>query len=351
MFASAPSSTFTSIMSTSFLCGSLTRSFVRIFVLPSGSVSVWYCFYWSGPGNAMKGSQNVNIINIIPVNLDAVGVPSLQTDSLIMTWTWSVCLCQICDISWAFYRMMVFYLSVGLNHCPLLHDDLQHELKWFLKPHLWHFLPNAGQSLNWCVVLHLLHVLLSRVLWPLVLCEPLVLVLFLLFRLKVMMASTVVGWVIPPFDLWWLKSFTVISCSFAYWSSAWYVTSSHHFFDLTHFFTSKCLVAWNKSSVLHTHFLLFWVLASLHEVLDLLIKLVSWLVLALFDVAVYLVDVVPVWCWDFEGVRDGFEDILRILLSLLVSGYGQCVPPFETFLTEISNDGRKPDVSVDAGCA
>ena len=91
--------------------------------------------------------------------------------------------------------------------CPSLHEDLQHELKWFLKPHLWHFLPKAGQSLNWWVVLHLLHILLSRVLWPLVLCEPLVLVPFLPLRLNVLIASTVIGCVIPPFNLWWIEIF------------------------------------------------------------------------------------------------------------------------------------------------
>ena len=158
----------------------------------------------------------------------------------------------------------LWHLSVLLLHagvlplcqselCLLLHEDLQHELKWFLKPRLWHFLPNAGQSLNWWVVLHLLHVLLSLVLWLLTLCEPLDLIPFLPC-LKVLIASSVVSCVIPPFDLLWLKSFTVISCSFAYWSRAWYVTSSHLFFDRTHFFTLKCLVAWNKSSVLCTSF-------------------------------------------------------------------------------------------------
>ena len=103
-------------------------------------------------------------------------------------------------------------------------------------------------------MLHLLHVLLSQVLRPLVLCEPLVLVPFLLLHLNVLIASTVVSCAIPPFDLWQLKSFTVISCCFAYWSNAWYVTSSRLFFNQTHFFTLKCLVIWKRSSVLCTSF-------------------------------------------------------------------------------------------------
>ena len=159
--------------------------------------------------------------------------------------------------------------------CPLLREDLQHELKWFLKPHLWHFLLNTGQSLNWWVVLHLLHILLSLVLIPLTLCEPLVLVPFLPLRLNVLIASTVVGCAIPPIYLWWLKPFTIISCSFAYWSRAWYVTSSHCFFDDTHFFTSKCLVTWNKSSILCTSFssVEYW-----HLSMRFLILWSSWLV-------------------------------------------------------------------------
>ena len=52
-----------------------------------------------------------------------------------------------------------------------------------------------------------------------------------------------------------VKIFHVISCSLAYWSSVVYITSSCLFFDQTHFFTSKCLVAWNNNSFLHTSFL------------------------------------------------------------------------------------------------
>ena len=110
----------------------------------------------------------------------------------------------------------------------LLWVDLQQELKWFLKPHLWHFLPNAGQSLYECVMLHLLQVLLSLLLGPLTLCELSFPVPYLL-HLKVLIASMVIGCAIPQFDLWRLKSFTIISCSLVYWSRAWYVTSSCSF--------------------------------------------------------------------------------------------------------------------------
>ena len=51
-----------------------------------------------------------------------------------------------------------------------------------------------------------------------------------------------------------LKSLTVILCSLAYLRRASNVTSLQSFWDLTHFLTSKCFVAWKKSSVWHTFF-------------------------------------------------------------------------------------------------
>ena len=43
------------------------------------------------------------------------------------------------------------------------------------------------------------------------------------------------------------------------WSRAVYVTSSHRFFERTHFFTSKCFVAWNSNSV-------WWTMASFNNI-------------------------------------------------------------------------------------
>ena len=297
----------------------------------------------------MKSSQHVNVINIIPVYFDTVGIPSLWTAP--RSWPWSGVPASAGSVASLSAPTHAGVLPLRLSEsCPLLRDDLQHELKWFLKPHLWHFLPKAGQSLNWCVVLHLLHILLSQVLWPLILYEPLVLVPFLPFCLKVLMALTVVGCATPPFDLWRLKSLTVISCSLAYWSNAWYVTSSHRFLDCTHFLTSKCLVAWNKSSVLCTSFssVEYW-----HLLMRFLILWSSWSVDSLSPCLmslVDLVDMVPIWRRDFKGVRDSLENLVQIFLSLFIGGYWQCVPPLETFLTEIADDRCKPDVSIDAGC-
>ena len=158
---------------------------------------------------------------------------SISYWSISMLWAFLVCEPLLeCDLDLECLPLPgLWHLSVLLpctgvlplhlsESCLLLRDDLQHELKWFLKPHLWQFLPKAGQSLNLCMVLHLLHVLLSRVLWPLILYGPLVLVPFLPFRLNVLMASMVISCATPPFDLWRLKSLTVISCSLAYWSNA-----------------------------------------------------------------------------------------------------------------------------------
>ena len=104
---------------------------------------------------------------------------------------------------------------------------------------------------------------------------------------------------IPPFDLWQLKSFTVISCSLAYWSNAWYVMSSHRFFDHTHFLTSKCLVAWNKSSVLRTSFssVEYW-----HLSMRFLILWSSWF---------GLTNCCLVWCWN-RSHRYGSNMTLRL---------------------------------------
>ena len=73
-------------------------------------------------------------------------------------WIWSICLCWVGDISLFFYLKLVLYLYISLGLVPLLRVDLQQEQKWFLKPHYGIFLPNAGQSLYECVMLHLLHV-------------------------------------------------------------------------------------------------------------------------------------------------------------------------------------------------
>ena len=179
MFASAQSSTFTSIMSATFEYGNLTQSFVRIFVLPSGTVSF----------DIAATDLDLEILwKVLNMSMSSISYWSIS-----MLWAFLVCeplLKHDLDLE-CLPLLGLWHLSVLLPHagvlplhwsesCPLLYEDLQHELKWFLKPHLWHFLPNAGQSLNWWVVLHLLHVLLSRVLWPLILCELLVLAPFLL---------------------------------------------------------------------------------------------------------------------------------------------------------------------------
>ena len=187
MFALAPSSTLTSITSATFRYGNLTRSLVRIFVLPSGSVSF----------DIAATDLDLEILwKVLNTSMSSISYQSIS-----MLWAFLVCepllehdLDLECLPLLGLWHLSVLLLHAGVlplrqsESCPLLRDDLQHELKWFLKPHLWHFLPKAGQSLNWCVVLHLLHILLSWVLWPLVLYEPLVLVPFLPLRLNVLMA-------------------------------------------------------------------------------------------------------------------------------------------------------------------
>ena len=86
-----------------------------------------------------------------------------------MIWIWSVCLYWVGDVS---LDSCHEFVCLSLQH-PLswLTFDLQHELKGFLLPHLWHFLPNAGHSLYACVKLHLLHILSVLCLLVLPLCE------------------------------------------------------------------------------------------------------------------------------------------------------------------------------------
>ena len=93
--------------------------------------------------------------------------------------------------------------------------DLQHVLKWFLFPHLWHFLPHAGHSLCGWDVPHLLHVLpwLPLDLWP-----------WPFLCLKVLMSSMVVAIATPLLDLCQLKSLMVASCCLACSSSLLNVT-------------------------------------------------------------------------------------------------------------------------------
>ena len=116
--------------------------------------------------------------------------------------------------------------------------DLQCVLKWFLLPHLWHFLPHAGHSLSGWVIPHLPHVLpwLPLALWP-----------WPFLCLKVLISSMVVAIATPP--LCWLKSLMVALCCLACCSSLSKVTVSFcAVCDLTHFLTLKCFVAWKSSS-------------------------------------------------------------------------------------------------------
>ena len=248
--------TLTCKLSTTHLCGNFIPSLVMILVLPSGSVSLLLLatvldldIEWNILTMSMSSMSYQSMLWVLCVTdspLDRDHDLDLEHLPLLGRWHLSGLLPQVCVLSlWHPLSWLTF--------------DLQHELKWFLLPHLWHFLPNAGHSLYACVKLHLLHILLVLCLSVLPLCEllaPFELPFLLPFLpcLKLSIALIVIRLGVPPLDLWQLKSFTVILCSLAYWSSVVYVTSSHLFFDQTHFFTSKCLVAWNNNSVLCTSF-------------------------------------------------------------------------------------------------
>ena len=90
---------------------------------------------------------------------------------------------------------------------PLDCLDLHWVLKWFLLPHLWHFLPHAGHSLGGWDIPHLPHILpllLALAYWP-----------WPFLCLKVLILLIVVDITTPPLDLCHWKSSTVASCCLA----------------------------------------------------------------------------------------------------------------------------------------
>ena len=134
-------------------------------------------------------------------------------------------------------------------------------------------------------MLHLPHVL------PWV---PLKLPLWLLplpfLYLNELILSMTVAVAIPPFDLCWLKSLTVISCSFAMLEEGCICKILSPLFLSDPLLNFKMFCCMKQQFCPMYHFLCFGlVLTSLNYVLDTLIKLVSWLMFSLSDVAVHLV--------------------------------------------------------------
>ena len=256
MFTSAPSLTFTSIVFCYIPVGQLDSKLGQDLCFVIWVCVIQYCCYWSWPGNTMKSSQHVNVINIVPVYFDAVGVPSLWTTP--WTWPWSGACLPLLGL-WHLSVLLPCMAGVlplcRSESCPLLQEDLQHELKWFLKPHLWHFLPKAGpvfklmHSVTLTARFAVSGTLAARSVWTTGLGTFLTIMLECLDRIQGHWLCNSSIQFVAIWNLW--LSFRA---PLAYWSNAWYVTSSRRFFDRTHFFTSKCLVAWNKSSVLRTSF-------------------------------------------------------------------------------------------------
>ena len=160
-------------------------------------------------------------------------------------------------VTWLLLDLDCWCLPLPLHPLDVLQDhlspppnclDLHCILKWFLFPHLWHFLPQAGHSLGGWDVPHLPHILplllvlaLARDPWP--------------FLVKVLISLIVVDIATPPLDLCQWKSLMVASCCFACCNSLLKVTFSFRAVcNLTHFLTSKCFVTWNSSSSRHLSF-------------------------------------------------------------------------------------------------
>ena len=271
MLPSAPSSTLTVTSSMLLQCGSFICKTVRILVLPSGSVLL--------------------LMLATDFNLEMVENDCLRK-SVLSWWSWKelvpwrFSLCspwgsalspwrsvfspwRLSGWSWKeadsmLWALLVTNLLLDLEQCGLplpLHPldvlwgflfpasdclDLHCVLKWFLLPHLWHFLPQAGHSLGGWDVPHLPHILpwLPLALWP-----------WPFLCLKVLISSMVVAIATPPLDLCQWKSLTVASCCLVCCSSLLKVTVSFcAVCDLTHFLTLKCFMAWKSSSSWHCFF-------------------------------------------------------------------------------------------------
>ena len=85
-------------------------------------------------------------------------------------WSWKEADSMLCAllVTWLLLDLDCWCLPLPLHPLDVLQDhlspppdclDLHWVLKWFLFPHLWHFLPHAGHSLGGWDVPHLPHIL------------------------------------------------------------------------------------------------------------------------------------------------------------------------------------------------
>ena len=189
MLPSAPSSTLTVTSSVPLRCGSFSCNMVRILVLPSGSVSLLIL----ATDFDLEIVENDCFKNSV--------LPEAPWRSLVWPlccpwrsalspwrlpeWSWKEADSMLCAhfghlvTSWPGLLMFAFALmSLWMCYgtvCLILLNclDLHCILKWFLFPHLWHFLPQAGHSLGGWDVPHLPQILplllvraLARDPWP-----------------------------------------------------------------------------------------------------------------------------------------------------------------------------------------
>ena len=152
-------------------CGNLMFRIVRIFVLPSsihliadaghrfGSVNSLKCLLdkFSTFLIILKGVSPIKLIRLTLMNIWGVSPMELE-DGLEMSLTLCYGALQVLDLlldlgldclALPLGCLMVLLPWGGplLSHGPFCFD-LQHVLKWFLFPCLWHFLPHAGHSLG-----------------------------------------------------------------------------------------------------------------------------------------------------------------------------------------------------------
>ena len=190
-------------------------------------------------------------------SFDAVGATCHWFIIRLWPWPWPGSGVHLPLLGWWHVSELLPQVCVlSLQHpWPWPTFDLQHEVKWFLLPHLWHFLPNAGHSLYACVSCYIYYTGLSVLpLYELLAPFELPFLLPFLLHLKLSITFIIVGSVIHPFELWWLKSFTVISCSLAYWSRDVYITSSCLFLTRP---TSWSWSAWSHEIITQSYIPVF----------------------------------------------------------------------------------------------
>ena len=159
----------------------------------------------------------------------------------------------LCDSLWV-------DLCWSLSWESSLSLDLQYILKWFLFPHWWQYLPHAGHSLGrWDCTTSA-----ACLTWATLGSMAITFLEFEGLNLinGCCCSNSTIGLVLVDVFYCHLVLLGMLEEGLICDMSSLFI------FNLTHFFTSKCFVAWKSNSVLVYHFLIFsFVLGSFYQYL------------------------------------------------------------------------------------